>query len=87
MRNNIYNMMICIISIDARSDAHSKAMMYFYWTNIVEGGPSLKQLACLLRSESVAGLIYVYTAQCVKEQHTLKRLKTHRWLIKRDLKS
>ena len=31
--------MICISSIDAHSDAHSKHKMCFHWISIVEGGP------------------------------------------------
>ena len=64
-------MMICISSIDALSDSHSKHTMCFYWTIIVEGGPSLKQHPMFAGMRfSCWHYIGLYNSIC-EEQHTL----------------
>ena len=64
-------MMICISSIDAHNDAHSKHTMCFYCTSIVEGGPALKQhLMFAGRRVSCRHYICLYSS-LYEKQHTL----------------
>ena len=65
-------MMICISSIDAHSDAHSKHMMCFYWTSLVEGGPSLKQHLMFAGGRVICWhyIFCLYSSMC-EEQRTL----------------
>ena len=71
--------MICISSIDAHSDAHSKHTMCFYCTSIVEGGPSLKQhLMFAGRRVSYRHYICLYSSMC-EEQRTLITVIKGQW--------
>ena len=64
-------MMICISSIDVHSDAHSKHTMCFYWTSIVEGGPSLREHIMFAgRRVSCRHYICLYSLMC-EEQRAL----------------